>query len=408
MNDSGKTRKRFPVIGIVFLVALLLRVPMIHLEPSLNNVHGADAYQYKSIAHNLLKSGSYSIDGSTPTTYRPPMYSFFILGTYKSLGEGDMSIKIFQALMGAISVALVYWTGTLLMNPRAALLGSLLMAVHPELVGLTAFVYSENVFILFITAGVPITIIAARRRDPRLFLLSGIIWGLATLSRGVLLPIPVFMFLAFLLMRKGIKISLVWSASLGLGLFLVLFPWGVRNYRVTHSIMPVSEGLGAVLLHGNYVPFDGIYHYRETEDLLKRVAGNSTGAEMDRKFTRVALRNMAAQPIPTARLVIRKAYRFWFDIYESVPNGKKRTVSAALMLMLTSWHYLLLLAFATGAYLTRRSSELNIVYMVVLLITIVYALTTTTPRYRMSVLPHVCMIAGFSLYYLLSKRSSME
>ena len=88
----------------------------------------------------------------------------------------------------------------------------------------------------------------------------------------------------------------------------------------------------------------------------------------------------------------------WFEVYENVPSGAKRTVNWLVLLVLGTWHYALVGFALIGSAITRKSlRSLAVVYAVLLLITVVYAFTLAIPRYRMPMMPYVSMLAAVGL-----------
>ena len=397
---------------LVFLVAVAARLAFIGLRPNLGDAPRMDSARYRAIAHNIVAGRGFSENGTQPTSRVGPVYPGFIAGIYLVFGENGIAVRIIQAVLGALVAVLIFWTTLAFFSRKVALIASLIVAVHPELVALPAFLYSETVFTLLLAIGVLVIMVAASKKKSTMFLCAGIVLGLATLCRAILLPVPVFLFLAFLVMRVGWRPALGWSAVIALGMAICIVPWAARNYAVVHEVVPVSEGTGVQLWEGNYLPFDGRFRYVETDRMAAKIAGGLSGPAADRKLLHAAIQGMRDQPWPTGWLMVRKVGRLWLEVYENVPIGAKRTPNRRLTAALASWHYALLALAAAGAAAARGSARrLSIVYMLLIFMTMAFAVTFAVPRYRLPVMPYVCMLAAVGVCGLLDgamRRSAIE
>ena len=59
----------------------------------------------------------------------PPLHNLLLHLSMALFGEGEFALRLPSALIGALSVLALYWTGSLLVGRGAALLAALLLAV---------------------------------------------------------------------------------------------------------------------------------------------------------------------------------------------------------------------------------------------------------------------------------------
>ena len=73
-----------------------------------------DAYDWMSTALKLAAGEGFG------GTWRPPGYIFFLAGIFSVSGKSIMAVKLAQALLGAATVVLVYFTAKNLFSRRTA------------------------------------------------------------------------------------------------------------------------------------------------------------------------------------------------------------------------------------------------------------------------------------------------
>jgi 4-amino-4-deoxy-L-arabinose transferase-like glycosyltransferase len=260
MIATAPTRARTAIstrtwIGAIVVLALIVRVALV-LGTS-DYAPRTDSADYDRSAVSLVQHGtfpsSYLAAKGGPTGFRPPLFPIALAGVYELTGTGSATsrweaARIFEALLGAVAVLLLSLIALRIWGRRTALIAGAIAAVDPPLILVGSSLLSESLFIPLVLGA---TLVALVYRDqPRLrwALLSGVLIGLAALTRGngVFLAIP----LAFLvwtarprLRRRSIAVPL----ALLVAAALTISPWTIRNEVVFGQFVPISTETGYIL-----------------------------------------------------------------------------------------------------------------------------------------------------------------
>lgn len=216
-----------------------------------------DELEYLSLARSLaaghgLVYDEHVLKGPVEPFGRAPGYPVFLALVGGGAGYVETvpaSVKIAQSLVGAAGVVLIALAAFRLGGRRPAMAAAAIAAVHPPLVWVSGYAYSEAVFW---PVGLMLALLVSRTLDePRetmwkWALLCGLMAGGTTLLRAATLLFVPLAGAWFLWKRQPAAL-----ASFALGVALVLGPWTARN--VAHYGRPVivaSDG-GVTFWTGN-------------------------------------------------------------------------------------------------------------------------------------------------------------
>ena len=393
---------RAATLGVIAGLALMLRLLLIFALPQLGDPNSMDTANYLHLTRSLLESGRYAM-WAKPTAYVAPVYPFFLTGVFKLCGENLLAVKLIQAGLGAVSVVWVYFLAIRFVRPFLALLAALILALHPEVIGITGFIYTESLFIFLLLATLLLLVHALTTKKAWHFLCAGALLGLTTLCRGVTLQWPVFMLPVLMLSSQRWAWLRRW-AFVVTGMAVVMAPWTIRNYQRFLVFLPVATGSGDVLWTGNYLEFDGEYRYEQTQKKLFEVAGDVDLITRDRKLTADAKRMILEDPVAHAWLIIRKIFRYWLRVYEDVPDGAARQRNWLVFGVLTFTHYAILLFALIGLWhCNRRHDGVKMLLAFVCYYTLVHAATLAVARYRIPLLPIISIAAASGVVWFMEK-----
>src|SRR5664279_2842310 len=192
----------------------------------------------------------------------PPLY-FILIGVpqaFLSPAAAVIAVRILQALLSTATCFFAYRLALLLTHrPNAGLLAAFVLAISPALIVESAQILTETTYIAFLTGCVWLYVesilinrqdatnsdVGARRIVP-LLILAAILFGLATLTRAVLLAFPFGIALHLLLVRgwrKGWR-----QAALFLLVYaLVLSTWTIYSLARWNRFVIAGAGLPAFL-----------------------------------------------------------------------------------------------------------------------------------------------------------------
>src|SRR5689334_20268242 len=192
-----------------------------------------DEQEYLSLSRSIAAGHGFVYDGEmlkgpVQPFGRAPGYPFFLAltgGGARITTSVPVSVKVAQALVGALGLIVIAAIAGELGGRPAARAAALIAAVYPPLVFIAGYAFSEALFwpIGVLTAWLIDR--TAASRDMRVAVMTGVVAGLGVLIRpGLLLFLPLAGL--WLLLRRGVGLA----AALTIGVLLALGPWTVRNY----------------------------------------------------------------------------------------------------------------------------------------------------------------------------------
>lgn len=381
-------------IFVIASIGILLRLLLIWSVPEIGNPLIMDAQNYDRIAVNISKGSGFALYG-VPTAFVAPLYPFFLSLIYTVFGHNYWVVKILQAIIGGLTSLIVFFIGKELFNYWTGFFSSLFVAVHPELIGISTFIYTEtlnifllSLFVLFFIKGLK------NNDDKKYYLLSGLFLGLSTLCKGVTLLFP-FLLLCFFIVDRGLRKKLANLFPFVCVFVVTITPWTIRNYYHFKTFLPIATGGGEALWTGNYIPFDGEFRYEQTRAKIEELTKGLTPIERDKKLMEEAKKTIFENPKTFLKLFVKKIYRFWLKVYEDIPRGKKRTTNIPIKTGLAFIHYPILILALLGIFKSNRGGkEIWIILSLLFYFTLVYAITFAVPRYRLPVMPYAIVFSS--------------
>ena len=247
MSRAFSVARKRPLVPIL-IVALGLRVGLVAATGE--QVPWGDPIDYHKHAAFLAELGNYppstQAAPDSPAAFRPPAWPYLLAGVYEVTGVHWTAARLTAAVLGALTVLLVYGIAGALFGHVAARWAGWLAAVFPPMVFLSGSPVVENLFVLVMLVAVFATLRArAGPHSLRWALVAGAACGLGALTRpnGLVLVVPVVLGLAagagFSLRRPSMR-PLVAPALAVVVMVLTMAPWAVRNAAAFGEFVPVS------------------------------------------------------------------------------------------------------------------------------------------------------------------------
>ena len=162
---------------------------------------------------------------------------------------------------------------------------------------------------------------------------AGFLLGVLSLTRDIYIVLPIFFLLFFIFFGAENKKSRMLSLLAFLTIFfLTLSPWAVRNFQISESFTPVSEGrLGYSLWTGTWatdphwskgvIPNFPDKAFRSSEEKAEIIeAYKNFDLKADQLFTQVAKERIQENPFLVIKAYILRQPYLWmgtrFDIFE--------------------------------------------------------------------------------------------
>ncbi len=240
------------VLGLGLALRLALAA---YVAPYPERYVQADAIGYHQLAQNLLQGHGFSRDLAPPyrpDNFRTPIYPLTLAAVYRLFNRGPAAMLFLQALMGTLTVLLVYLMARSLMDPRAGLLAAALLALSPHSIVYTALLWSDTEYTLLLTGSIFLGVVMLARPERRWALASGFVMGLATLTHPRSLYLPLLFVVAWFVVRARAGMSLRQAFGRALlyllAFHLALLPWRARNF-VHFGVPNLTSAAGINMLY---------------------------------------------------------------------------------------------------------------------------------------------------------------
>ena len=230
------TRRDGVLLALILVVGAALRLVVIVHAPVFMPL--SDSTQFLLTSQTLLETGEFAAP-----LKRPPLYSIFLAGVTATLGRQLESIAVVQHLLGLGSIVLAYVVGTLVFGRPAGLLAAAFMAIKGPLLLMEQSLYAEALLTPLLLACLAALLLALRGGRLALFLLCGLVLGLAALTRPAAQAILPLILAAAFGQRRPWRPRLLAAGLVCAGFLLVVGPWMLRN-QALHGGSTISSGLG--------------------------------------------------------------------------------------------------------------------------------------------------------------------
>jgi 4-amino-4-deoxy-L-arabinose transferase-like glycosyltransferase len=390
-----------------------------------------DARYYWLLARTIREDSPYEIvewDHVSYRAIRTPAYPLFLAACQEVFGEVPVAVRLVQAVLGTVSVWLVYrlarqvdtrsepdpvskrrfWT--------VPLIAAALAACYPYLVAMSELILSEALFMplmLLTLWGLATLWRASDEPEPpggdftawRTILVAmstGLAGGVAVLTRpswGLFLPVALLVWVMTSLLSRDPRrrrAALGGAALILTGMVLVMAPWWARNAQIYGRFVPTALWMGASLYDGLNPGATGAsdMSFRDEPEFREL-----TELEQDTTLTRRALDFARSHPRRVLELALIKIGRYWspWPNAEDYRSPWLAVASAVVVIPL----YLLMVA---GAWDRRRDLRaLVLLAGPVLYFCAVHSVFVSSIRYRIPGEIAVMPLAAIGLRSILGR-----
>jgi 4-amino-4-deoxy-L-arabinose transferase-like glycosyltransferase len=404
-------------ITIVFALALCARI-IYNMVVAKDYYPLHDSAVYQTIAFNILNEHCYCLLPNLPTVDRAPLWPAMIAVIYSALGSHDHFVRLFLSLVGAGTCALVYIFANDLFGKRIALFAGMLAAIYPFLYIYDGWLYSESVYIFLLLAFCYSLYRLQRNPNWKWMVGSGILLGLASLERpnGLLILGSFLAWVVALGWAKILSWPLVAKSAVTIGLVstLLFIPWTIRNYEVTHALVPVAVGNGKVMLGAyNDMILERPYYYgiwiiptESTPAIAAQFPANCSGpceVKRDATYQQDAIQWIESH-VSDMPLLLRLHFANLWSIttqeadlpINRFPDRMSSKLVVDMMVVITPIVFALA---ALGLFLTRkRWREFLFIYFMIALTVIQCLILYGIPRFRAPIEPMLILLAAGAIW----------
>lgn len=239
------------------------------------------------------------------TSFRAPLYPLFLALIYSLNGlEGRFfAARLVQSFLAALLPLLTWLLGRRLFNEGVARAAAWSVTFYPMLIAFPLALATENLFFLLVLLSILLLVRLGESPSWGGAMALGFSFGLAALTRSVVLLMAAAALLWLILDRRLYRYALV----AGVTLFLTILPWMLRNSLLHHRLTGLETSMGYNLYVGYHPQSDGTFTFGPSLDLLTIV----DDAERDRIGTQKALEFIRQSPGRALFLVWRRFGHFF-------------------------------------------------------------------------------------------------
>jgi 4-amino-4-deoxy-L-arabinose transferase-like glycosyltransferase len=212
-----------------------------------------DRLSYLTQPYTLITGRTWTMYTNTSHLASPPLY-FIVIGlpeSFLSPASAVIAVRVFQAILSTATCFFAYRLALLLTRREGAgLLAAGILALSPVFIIESSQILTETLYIFLIAGGVWLYIeTVVQKRSLSWLILAAVCFGLATLTRAVLLAFPFALVLHLLLVRGWRN---AWRQVLVFLLvyMLVVSTWTIYSVARWNRFVIAGEGLSANLYIG--------------------------------------------------------------------------------------------------------------------------------------------------------------
>lgn len=420
-TDAGPMsafRSRTVWLAIILASAFALRLAWV-IFTDWQPLPDDDAFRYDFAARALVNGEGYIHLNGAATAFWPPGYPLLLAMVYWLFGQEIIVAQLLNVALSTATVALIYLIGRRTLGTAPAIVGAAIVAGFPSLIFFTGVTLSEVAFTFLALLGIYLLVLEAQSggRDTLLLVTAGLVLGLATLTRGQALLLPIVVIPFWLLTgidRRGVALRL---AAVGLGIGLIVGPWTIRNAIELDAPVFISTNAGVDFWIGHHEGAAGNFGATGGDELVfSHPELNTTEREVriNTEGFREGLEFAVTHPGQELALPFQKLFWLYYNDEEGLRwndgHGAQTFMSSDLreaLLALSNVYYFAMLGFvALGArlWLSKREPGRVLLISLVAYWTLVHMAFFADPRFHAPIMPVAALLAAPALVALWSRR----
>jgi len=361
--------------------------------------------------------------------FRAPFYPYFLAFLSFITGSSIFWVKFLQILVCGGTAFYIYKLAVHLFNQRVGIVAGIMYALYGTLLYYEVMFLIPVVFVFFLTWGMYRLIAFKDSTSYKTWLITGIIFGLAAISRpNILLVLPVLAIWLFFITDKTSTVvnRIKKPALVFIGVVLMILPVTIRNIIVTDEFSLISTQGGVNFYIGNNPVANGLTMNMPEIDLNESLSWDQfipatiaaaqrekgmalTEAEASSFWTTKAVNFIIENPGKFIKLTWQKTV-YLVSGFENSDNsdiyyerGKSYLYSALLWNNGLRFPFgLLFPIFVLGIYFTRNDfKKLLPLYLFLLAYIPTIVLFLVTARHRLPLIPFLIIIAAAGIVYVI-------
>ena len=314
---------------VILAVALAVRLAagawwQSHLDDRRQFYFG-DSAGYWELGRTIARGEPYQYLSPDARVFRTPGYPLLLAGLYLVFADEPpvMAARALSAVLGMVAVAVAGWWTTQLFDARAGRVAGWITALYPGSVALGAFVLSEAPFCALMLGHLALWGMAWRAASTERAIAwagaGGAVAAAATLMRPSWLLFTPFALVVGLIVTGNRRRQFVTGTIMCAALAVCMFPWWIRNARITDHFVPTTLQAGASLYDGLNPDASGASDMSFVSKIAVLERAQDAGAadadsfeyRLNRRLAGEALDWAGAHPGRTLHLAWIKFTRIW-------------------------------------------------------------------------------------------------
>lgn len=215
-----------------------------------------DDVKYLRSADTLLKSGRFTYENPDESSvFIMPGIVIILLPFVKVFGlvNAVFPFQIFSAFLQTITVYVFFKIAEEHFDRITAFFTLILMIFYIPLIYISNLILTETCFLFCFAWLLYFSLKALKEKEERYYIFSGVMWGLATLFRPMIVLFPVIIFIIWICEKYSFRDIKKYVLMLIIPFLCLLLPWWVRNVSTFKTFIPLTLSMGNPMLQGAFI-----------------------------------------------------------------------------------------------------------------------------------------------------------
>ncbi len=351
------------------------------------------------------------------TYFRAPFYIYCLGLLYALFGSSLWVGRLFGLAIGLVSVFLTYLLGRKIFSYKIGLGAALIQALSPIMIFFEGELLLDPLFMVLMQAALYLFLIWRENQLKRILFLSGIFFGLASITRPTgLIVVGIVAFVLLFKNKTLCRENLKTSAFLLVGVILMIAPVSLRNLIVARDPVMIASQGGINLYIGNNEAADGTsatlpepfginWNIQDiTYEAEKAMRRKLRPGEVSSYWTKKALNWIVSNPATFFKLYLKKLY-FQFVNLEISNNRDIYAFFYKLAYLRynpISFGLIFPMAFIGAFAAWKGGFESRLIIVILIIYILSSSLFFVSSRFRLPLLPYYIILAVFGFSFLMT------